>query len=81
MANRNEQNVSDLAQNIRRRLEQAPVAARAATPEQVARGEDQVRVTKSGELVAPGEEVPKGPDGNPVPHTVVPSGTFHGRRP
>jgi len=77
MSSRNDQSVSELAQSIRRRLEQAPAAARAATPEQVARGEDQLRVTKSGELIAPGEEVPKGPDGAPVPHTAVPSGTFH----
>lgn len=77
MTARNTSNTSELAETIRRRLERAAqTAAAPQTPEPANR----LRVTKDGELVAPGEEIPKGPDGKPVAALVVPDATFHKER-
>lgn len=73
MTNRNrQQNPSELAEEIRRTLEGA-----ANNPTESSDPSNHLRITKYNELIAPGEEVPKGPDGQPVPCNVVPDATFH----
>jgi hypothetical protein len=68
-------NTNALAQNIQRRLREAQAApattaAPQATPES---GSQQLRVTKGGDLLAPGEPNPT--DGTPV--QAIPTATFH----
>jgi hypothetical protein len=70
-------NSADIAAEIRRTLETADsVPSNSSDPTQ------HLRLTKDNELVPPGDPLPTGPDGRPVPASVVPDGTFHraGRR-
>jgi hypothetical protein len=73
MTNRNNPSTSDLAEEVRRRLERSTQAAAAPpSPDPV----EAPRITKNGEYLAPGEAAPTGPDGQPVPHTQIPDATF-----
>ena len=73
MTNRSPQTTSELADDIRRSLESSAstVAPDSSDPTQ------HLRVTKDNELIPPGEPIPTGTDGRPVPHSIVPDGTFH----
>lgn len=77
MTNRNDPNTNELAETIRRRLERS---AASATAVPTADPTNTLRATKDGQILAPGESPPVGPDGKPTPTLTVPDSTFHGRR-
>jgi hypothetical protein len=77
MSTNRDRPVSAVAREIQERLAQAQGApAPAAAP---APAQSELRVTKTGELLPPGTEVPKDENGNPVAFSVVPAATFHAR--
>jgi hypothetical protein len=74
--NRNRPPLSAVARDIQGRLAAAQSAPAPATCTPAV--EDSIRVTKTGEIVPPGEELPKDSSGNPVAYSAVPDATFHG---
>ncbi len=82
MTNRNSNGgVGGLAREIQRRLADAQgdsgATAPAAPPAPPPPDNQGLRVTKDGQLVPPGQAVPRDADGNPVSFSTIPDATFH----
>lgn len=85
MSTRDNRNVSGVAREIQERLRAArapaqPEANAAAAEQQApeaANDHHRRRVTKDGQLVEPGEQVPTGENGQPVSFSSLPAATFH----
>jgi hypothetical protein len=74
----NRRTSSQIADDIRNRLAEAQ--GDLPPPEGQSQRQPQsqgLRVTKAGELVPPGQDVPTGPDGQPQNFVTVPDATFH----
>ena len=67
-------NSAQLAETIRRQLEQAADASNNAP---TGAPEGRLRATKEGELVPVGEQPPLGPDGKPQAIVSIPDANFH----
>jgi hypothetical protein len=78
--NRDQNAPSQLARDIQRRLAEAQDAAsQPPVPEPPPAAVQGLIVTKSGEIIPPGQEVPRDQDGNAVAHSVIPDATFRDR--